>query len=94
VIRGGTWILLGAAIATLVLWFFLGGRQKIKRWLAVREAAQQGWDVSQADRYPHYRLISLAYLPTGLALLGVGVTRLIADVRRSKGANERTSKAG
>jgi hypothetical protein len=46
--------LLLAAIVLLLIWYVVGGKEEIQWHLAVRRAAQGGWDSSQTDRNPNY----------------------------------------
>jgi len=49
--------LLLVAMALLVVWYLTGGRNEIAWHEYVRNAKAQGWDLSQADRWPHYGIL-------------------------------------
>jgi hypothetical protein len=72
--------LLLAAVALLVAWYFVGGRDEIAWREYVRHSKSQGgWDLSQADRWPsHANLLFVLGLGiySGLAvsaLRGIGI---------------------
>lgn len=50
-IRLRTATLLLTAIALLLIWYLVGGKEQIQWHLDVRRAAQGGWDISQANRW-------------------------------------------
>jgi hypothetical protein len=87
--------LLLTAAALLVTWYFVGGRQEIQWQLAVHRAAQSGWGISQADRYPNNSLLYRISLIGGLVLLVTGMINVVMDLSRKmrKAMNGRASKA-
>ena len=87
--------LLLAAMALLVIWYFVGGGEEIRWWILVRRSARQGWDLSQADRYPHYEFLYPASLLGALILLMLCLTRGVKAViqNKSKEMDEHTCKA-
>ena len=94
-IRSRTSALLLTATVLLVIWYFAGGRQEIQWHLAVHRAAQSGWDISQADRYPNYSLLYPISFMGGLVLLVTGLVNVVMDPSRTirKAMNDRASKA-
>ncbi len=94
-IRGRTCALWLAALALFVIWYFVSGRQEIQWHLAVYRAAKNGWDISQADRYPQYGLLYRISLPLGLILLVNGMVNLVIDATRKmrKAMDEPANKA-
>jgi len=94
-IRSRTSALLLTATVLLVIWYFAGGRQEIQWHLAVHRAAQNGWDISQADRYPNYSLLYRISFIGGLVLLVTGMVNAVMDLSRKirKAMNDRASKA-
>jgi hypothetical protein len=68
------WLLL-AVVALLVVWYFTGGNQEIAWYRVVRAAARQGWDLSQADRFPHYGILYYA------SIFGIFLVFVVAAVR-------------
>ena len=64
-----------AAIELCVVWYFIGGRSEIAWYESVRSARAQGWDLSPADRWPHYGI--LYYLPA----YGVGILMSVSGIR-------------
>ena len=94
-IRPRTAALLLAAVALLLLWYSVGGRQEIQWHLAVRRAAQGPWDLSVADRYPNYGPLYKISFTGGIVLLATGMVNVVLDLSRSirKAMNDRASKA-
>jgi hypothetical protein len=94
-IRPRTGALLLTATALLVIWYFVGGRQEIQWQLAVHRAAQSGWGISQADRYPNYSPLYRISFIGGLVLLVTGIVNFVLDLSRKmrKASNDRASKA-
>lgn len=68
------WLLL-TLIVLLVVWYFTGGSQEIAWYRAVRHAATQGWDISGADRWPHYGILYYA------SIFGIFLVFVVALVR-------------
>jgi hypothetical protein len=94
-IRSSTSALLLTATGLLVIWYFAGGRQEIQWRLAVHRAAQSGWDISQADRYPNYSLLYRISFVGGLVLLVTGMVNAVMDLslKIRKVMNDRAGKA-
>jgi hypothetical protein len=68
------WLLL-TALVLLVVWYLTGGREEIAWYRAVRHAAAQGWDISGADRWPHYGILYYA------SIFGIFLLIVVAAVR-------------
>jgi hypothetical protein len=94
-IRRRTGALFLTAMALLVIWYFVGGRQEILWQLAVHRAAQTGWGISHADRYPNYGLTYRIAFIGGLVALVTGIVNVAMDLSRKmrKARNDRASKA-
>jgi len=75
------WLLL-TAIALIVVWYAAGGNDEIQWQIEVYRAAKQGWDLSDADRYPRYGLFYYAAAYGILIILVVGLIRGVAAVIR------------
>lgn len=84
-----------AGLVLFVVWYFVGGKQQIASELVMYRTARGGWDVSQADRYPHYGLLCHISLPVGLILLTCGLANVTVDAIRKarKAINDSASKA-
>jgi hypothetical protein len=66
-----------ASIVLLVIWYFVCGGEEIRWWILVHDAKRQGWDLSNADRYPHYGVLCPASLLGAVTLLLVCLTRAV-----------------
>ena len=81
--------LLLVAMALLVVWYLTGGRNEIAWHEYVRNAKAQGWDLSQADRWPHYGILYYLSAYGVLILLVVsgirGIGMLVKKILRARG---------
>jgi hypothetical protein len=83
------------AFGLLVVWYLAGGRAEISWWVFVHRAARSGWDLSQADRYPHYGLLYYASALGALILFVICAIRVIGKIvqRKLKVVDDKLSKA-
>jgi hypothetical protein len=81
--------LLLAAIALLVVWYLTGGRNEIAWNEYVRNSKAQGWDLSQAGRWPHYGILYYVSAFGVLILLVVsgirGIGMLVKKILKARG---------
>jgi hypothetical protein len=87
--------LLFGAFGLLVVWYLAGGRTEISWWVVVHRATRSGWDLSQADRYPHYGLLYYASALGALILFVICAIRTVGEVvqRKLKVVDDKPSKA-